>query len=121
MKTVFADTGYWIALLDPQDTLHQTAIQTSVALPEAQICTSEMVFTEVLNHFAKRGNFLRQAVIALIQSAQRNPAIQIISQTPDLFQQALILYVQRPDQSWSHTDWSASRFCDEHEYLDLIF
>ncbi len=120
MKTVFADTGYWIALLDPQDTLHQTAIQTSVALPEAQICTSEMVFTEVLNHFAKRGNFLRQAVIALIQSAQRNPAIQIISQTPDLFQQALILYVQRPDQSWSHTDCGSFCIMQQQDILEAL-
>jgi hypothetical protein len=51
------DTGF--ALLDPQDTLHQNAIQLSVALAQEQACTSEMVFTEVLNHFAKRGNFLR--------------------------------------------------------------
>jgi uncharacterized protein len=32
MKTLFADTGYWIALLDPQDTLHQKAIHVSSAL-----------------------------------------------------------------------------------------
>jgi uncharacterized protein len=91
MKTIFADTGYWIALLDPHDTLHRKAIDCSIALAQEQICTSEMVFTEVLNHFDKRSNLLRQAA-ALIQSAQRNPAIKIVPQTSDLFQQALILY-----------------------------
>lgn len=57
MKTVFADTGYWIALLDPQDTLHQKAVNLTLSLAQAKICTSEMVLTEVLNHFSKRGSF----------------------------------------------------------------
>lgn len=54
MRTVFADTGYWIALLDPHDTLHAKAIRLSQNIETIQICTSDMVFTEVLNHFAKR-------------------------------------------------------------------
>ncbi len=109
MKTIFADTGYWIALLDPQDTLHPKAISVSIALAQEQICTSEMVFTEVLNYFAKRSILLRQAASALVQSTQVNAAIQIVPQTPNLFQQALNLYSQRPDQAWSHTDCAS--FC----------
>lgn len=46
MRTVFADTGYWIALLDPQDTLHPKAIALTLALAKARICMSEMVLTE---------------------------------------------------------------------------
>lgn len=120
MKTVFTDTGYWIALLDPQDTLHQNAINLSIALAQEQICTSEMVFTEVLNHFAKRGNFLRQAAVSLIQSVQKNPAIEIVPQTPDLFQQALILYSQRPDQAWSHTDCASFCIIQQHNILEAL-
>jgi len=120
MKTVFADTGYWIALLDPQDTLHQDAINLSIALSGEQICTSEMVFTEVLNHFAKRGNFLRQAAIALIQSAQENSAIEIVAQTADLFQQALTFYAQRPDQAWSHTDCASFCIMQQQNILEAL-
>jgi uncharacterized protein len=109
MKTIFADTGYWIALLDPQDTLHQNAVSLSVSLAQEKICTSEMVLTEVLNHFSKRGAFLRQATVALIQSIQNSSAIEIALQTSKLFQTALALYNQRPDQSWSHTDCAS--FC----------
>jgi uncharacterized protein len=72
-----------------------------VSLAQEKICTSEMVLMEVLNHFSKRGTFLRQAVVALIQSAQDSPAIEIIPQTSELFYAALELYGQRPDQSWS--------------------
>jgi uncharacterized protein len=120
MKMVFADTGYWIALLDPQDTLHQTAINRSIALAPIQICTSEMVFTEVLNYFAKRSTSLRQAAAALVQSAQKNPAIQLVSQTPDLFQQALMLYTQRPDQAWSHTDCASFCIMQQQNILEAL-
>ncbi|NJR60366.1 MAG: type II toxin-antitoxin system VapC family toxin [Cyanobacteria bacterium CRU_2_1] len=120
MKTIFADTGYWIALLDPQDTLHQNAINLSIALAQEQICTSEMVFTEVLNHFAKRGNFLRKAAAALVQSAQGNPTVEILPQTSDLFQQALTLYSQRPDQAWSHTDCASFCIMQQQNILEAL-
>lgn len=32
MRTVFADTGYWIALLNPKDYWHGRVIDTSRAL-----------------------------------------------------------------------------------------
>ncbi|MGP1371531.1 MAG: type II toxin-antitoxin system VapC family toxin [Almyronema sp.] len=104
MKIVFADTGYWIALLDPQDSLHSKVIEISLTLEQDQIYTSEMVLTEVLNHFSKQGIFLRRAAASFIQAAQQNPAIKIFPQTTDLFQQAFALYRQRLDKSWSHTD-----------------
>lgn len=120
MNTIFADTGYWIALLDPQDTLHQKAINCSISLSHAQICTSEMVFTEVLNHFAKRSNPLRQAAAALIQAAQQNPAVKLVPQTPELFQQALTLYIQRPDQAWSHTDCASFCIMKQQNLLEAL-
>ena len=61
MRTVFADTGYWVALLNPRDELHDKAIELSKSLNPVHIVTSEMVLTEVLNDFSKRGDYLRQA------------------------------------------------------------
>jgi uncharacterized protein len=120
MKTVFADTGYWIALLDPQDTLHSKAINLSITFTQVQIVTSEMVLTEILNHFSKRGNFLRYAAANFIESLQENPSITIISQTDSIFQQALILYKQRPDQAWSHTDCSSFCIMQQQNILEAL-
>jgi predicted nucleic acid-binding protein len=120
MKTVFADTGYWIALLDPQDTLHPKALELSLSLAEAKICTSEMILTEVLNHFAKRGRFLRQAAVAFIQSLRQNQAVEITFQTTDLFEQALDLYSQRPDQAWSHTDCASLCLMQQQNILEAL-
>jgi predicted nucleic acid-binding protein len=120
MKTVFADTGYWIALLDPQDTLHSKAINLSSASIQLQIVTSEMVLTEILNHFSKRGNFLRYAAANFIESLQENPTIAIAPQTESIFQQALILYKQRPDQAWSHTDCSSFCIMQQQNILEAL-
>jgi predicted nucleic acid-binding protein len=83
--------------------------QSGMSLAQATICTSEMVLTEFLNHFAKRGEFLRKAAVRFIQSLQNNPAMAIAPQTSELYQQALLLYAQRTDQAWSHTDCAS--FC----------
>jgi uncharacterized protein len=120
MKLVFADTGYWIALLDPQDTLHQKVVNLSISLSQVQICTSEMVLTEVLNHFSKRGDFLRYAAAMLIESLQENSAIIIFAQTEAIFQEALILYKRRPDQAWSHTDCSSFCIMQKQNILEAL-
>lgn len=109
MTVVFADTGYWIALLDPQDNLHQRASLLTASLTSARVVTSEMVFTEVLNAFSKRGSFLRRSVNILITGTRLNPSVEVVPQTSELFSAGLELYNQQPDQSWSHTDCAS--FC----------
>jgi len=61
MERVFADTGYWIALLSTRDSLHPKAIAESRGMHRHQIITSEMVLTEFLNSFSEMGPHLRQA------------------------------------------------------------
>jgi len=41
MERVFADTGYWIALLNPRDDLHQKAAATLRSYSPDQIVTRE--------------------------------------------------------------------------------
>jgi predicted nucleic acid-binding protein len=79
-----------------------------------------MVLTEVLNHFSKHGNFLRYASVNFIEKMQENQSITIIPQTNDIFQQALILYKQRPDQAWSHTDCSSFCIMAQQNILEAL-
>jgi uncharacterized protein len=46
----------------------------------------------------------RTVAVRLIHRVNSDPNIDVIPQTTDLFQAALDLYHQRPDQAWSHTD-----------------
>lgn len=52
MERVFADTGHWIALLNPRDDLHHKATAVARDHGLGQIVTSEMVLTEFLNSFS---------------------------------------------------------------------
>ncbi len=104
MRIVFADTGYWVALLNPHDDLHNKALHLSQSLQPLHIITSEMVLVEVLNDFSSRGPYLRQAAVTLIRSLYQNPNTTIIPQTSQQLQTALALYNQRSDKDWSPTD-----------------
>jgi predicted nucleic acid-binding protein len=58
MRAVFADTCYWIALLNPRDQTHDIAIGVSKALKDFRTITTEEVLTELLNYFGARGSVL---------------------------------------------------------------
>jgi predicted nucleic acid-binding protein len=120
MKTVFADTGYWVAILNSDDGLHQTAVSVTAALSSLRIVTSEMVFTEVLNSFSKQGAFLRQNAVTLIQQSIRKLNVEIILQTSDLFHEALNLYQQRLDQAWSLTDCASFCIMQQRNILEAL-
>lgn len=47
MRGVFADTGYWVALLNPRDQLHEKARELSKTMGSLYIFRSEMVLAEV--------------------------------------------------------------------------
>ena len=103
MERVFADTGYWIALLNPRDELHQKASTISRNYISNQIVTSEMVLTEFLNAFSDRGPRLRQAAAKAVASL-RTSEIVIFPQTTQLFERAVQRYQEMADKSWSLTD-----------------
>jgi uncharacterized protein len=104
MTKIFADTGYWIALLNRHDQLHQRAILLSQTLQPTTIVTTELVLIELLNDFGSRNTSLRAIAINTLEALQSDPKIQIIPQTPEHFQAAFSLYAQRPDKAWSLTD-----------------
>jgi len=41
MRAVFADTCYWIALLNPKDQTHDIAVRVSKGLTECRIVTAD--------------------------------------------------------------------------------
>lgn len=104
MPPVFADTGYWIALINPHDGLHGKAIAAAAKLGARTVVTSDMVLTEVLNAFAETGPHLRDAAIKAVQAIKSDARIEVVPQTRRLFQAAFDLYCKRPDKDWSLTD-----------------
>lgn len=113
MRTVFADTSYWFALLNPRDQWHQAAIRATVALGDCRIYTTEMVLTELLNSVSRLGEAQRAAVAQRVRELRHAAGVTVIEQTTRQFQQALDYYQSRLDQRWGHTDCAS--FLAMHE------
>ena len=104
MRRVFADTFYWIALLNPRDQAHNLAVSVSKGLGAARIVTTEEVLTEFLNFFGSRGTHLRRAAAGLVEKMRSDPMIDVAAQTHAGFLAGCLLYQARPDKGYSLTD-----------------
>ena len=104
MNEVFADAGYWIALFHPRDHLHSKALTVSQNIKGRRIVTSQAVLTEFLNHFAAFGPQFRQKAVQVVESLKQSADVEIIVQTSEQFEAALVLYANRPDKEWGLTD-----------------
>jgi predicted nucleic acid-binding protein len=104
MKKVFADAGYWIALFNPRDRLHDKAVLVAKTLGNNKIITSQIVLLEFLNHYASFGSHFRRGAVKVVKNLQQDTQIEIVAQTSDQFESALALYAQRLDKSWGLSD-----------------
>jgi predicted nucleic acid-binding protein len=104
MRRVFADTYYWIALLNDRDQGHAAAEAISLTLQQATLITTQEVLSEVLTFFCEEGQYVRQTVAAYVRDILNNPAITVHPQSDQSFLSGLALYEARPDKAYSHAD-----------------
>ena len=114
MRSAFADTGYWIALINPNDGLHVRAIAVAREIEPCNIVTSDMVLTEVLNMFADRGPQLRNIAVQAVEAIKEDPRIEVVPQTRRLFQAAFDLYCK------SLTDCASFVIMAERKITDAL-
>jgi uncharacterized protein len=104
MKVLFADSFYWIALLDSKDQWHQRVRDFSRNLKSPYLVTTDDVLTEVLNFFSAYNSRLRQLAIQQVKGVFESHNVQVFPQTRERFIAALDLYEPRPDKEYSLTD-----------------
>ena len=81
MRTLFADAGYWIALLYSGDQLHERATTVAAGLEPVAIVTTQMALAEALNHLAGRGERLRRLAAQMVRELEARSDVQVIPQT----------------------------------------
>ena len=101
MKTVFADTFYYLAFLSESDGDHDRAIQFSKEYTGRTVTTA-WVLTEMADALAAPEQRLH--CLALIRQLRADPALTIVPPSETLFQFGLDLYAARRDKAWSLTD-----------------
>jgi predicted nucleic acid-binding protein len=104
MKWFFADTSYWIALLNPADQLNKPALELKGAIGETPILTSEAVLTELLNYFCGYGADTRAHVVRVVRDILTDLQIEVVPHTTELFLSGLDFYEARLDKGYSLTD-----------------
>jgi predicted nucleic acid-binding protein len=118
MKTVFADTGYWEALLNPRDQLHQKALSASRELSRVRMLTTEMVLDEVLAALSKP--IVRPVAVSGVKAILNNPNVEVVPQTSIQFREALQLYSDRMDKAWSLTDCASFMLMRERNITESL-
>jgi predicted nucleic acid-binding protein len=113
-RRYFADTWFWVALINQGDSGHDRAKAMLDKIRNSKILTSELVLIELLNFFASRGRFLRELCIEHVDRLKANRYVHIVPHSTECFSDALELYRARPDQRWSLTDCSSILLMKEH-------
>lgn len=103
MKTVFADSHYWIAIANPTDQWTATAKAARASLGDVFIVSTDEVLTEFLAALSKGENMRKQAA-KMVRAILENPNVRVVPQTRDSFLKGLNLYEKRSDKEYSLTD-----------------
>lgn len=101
MRAVFADTFYFLALLNERDAAHDRAVEASRAAG-LHLVTTELVLLELSDALCRPGQ--RAEAMALWDLVQTDPAFQLIPATSELIERGRELYRARSDKEWSLTD-----------------
>ena len=104
MSTVFADTFYWAALLNPRDSLHNEAVAVGESLKGTPVVTTDEVLIEFLTFFAGSGPRVRRRAAAFVRSLFLDPQVDVKEQNRRSFLAGLERYEARLDKGYSLTD-----------------
>lgn len=120
MTTVFADSVYWIAQINPEDQWHQEAIAAKQRRPDADLVTTEDVLVEVLTYFGGLGPDVRQTAARVTRAILEDPAVEVIPHTSDTFMEGLELYEARLDKSYSMVDCMSMQVMRNRDLNDVL-
>jgi uncharacterized protein len=103
MKTVFADSNYWIVIVSANDQWNKAAKTAKSLLGDVITVTTDEVLTEFLTALS-RGEYFRRQAARMVRAIMENPNVKVVPQTRDSFLKGLSLYENRNDKEYSLTD-----------------
>jgi len=101
MTRAFADTFYFLAVLNRHDPAHQKSLEF-YGDDSLNFITTEWVLTEVGD--ATAAPPARQKFRELMGVLTDDDQVKIVTASHELFERGSALYFQRPDKKWSLTD-----------------
>jgi predicted nucleic acid-binding protein len=117
MNRVFADTWFFLAILNPADPNHARALNTSRTVRNHRV-TTDWVLVEVGDALSRMGN--RDVFIRFYDWIQQRPGITIVPATRKLLEDGISLCRYRRDKNWSLTDCISFVVMEDEQIGDAL-
>jgi uncharacterized protein len=104
MRSLFADTFYWIALLNRREAWYSRVVTLSRTLGTRRLLTTEWVLAEFLAFYSAGGAVTRQRAATKTRQILQDPQIDVLPPSQATFLDGLALYESRLDKHYSLTD-----------------
>ena len=114
---VFADTSFYVALLNRRDALRETAV-TLLKRDTGEVVTTEFVLLELGNFLS--GSAHRSRLQPFVERLRRQSLTRILPASTDLFDRGLELFARRDDKRWSLTDCISFVVMHDHGITDAL-
>ena len=120
MRTIFADTFYWVSLANAKDDWHASVKRVSENIGSALLVTTDEVLSEFLTFYSSFGALWRRNVVAMVVAIRTNPNVRTLPQTRASFDAGLRLYRSREDKEYSLTDCISMEAMREHGLHEVL-
>ena len=100
VNPVFADTFFYLALLDERDPAHHRAL--AAATINRPVVTTEFVVIEIADGCARAED--HADFLALLAGMRNNSRLDIVALSSELMQGGIDFYARHSDKDWSLTD-----------------
>lgn len=120
MPEIFADSFYWIALANPADASHRTALGFSQTSSDSVLVTTDEVLSEFLNYFSAAGERKRRVVGIMVEETMNHSRVIVLPQTRDSLLSGFALYKARGDKRYSLTDCISMTTMRERNITEVL-
>jgi len=117
MNRVFADTWFYLAILNPNDPNHQRAVALS-RTERRQRVTTDWVLVEVGDALSQHGN--RDVFARFFERIHQQPSTIVVPASRQLLEEGVHLYRYRRDKDWPLTDCISFMVMDDEMIRDAL-
>ncbi len=117
MKPVFADTVFFLALINRRDQYHQSAVDHYASLSES-LLTTAWILVELAN--AISASPLRRQFEHVLEALNEQSDAKVVEPSTELYNEGCRLYLSRPDKEWSLTDCISFIVMEREGLVDVL-